>query len=120
MWWAHPSPTGRLWRCDCEVAGGRDVSPTSSRRATGRTPPPGDDSSHVELSDAPGQLRDAAEDAAQARNDDSRLSATYTMPWGEECSGAAPVDMCVAELATHAGDRLAAFTGRDPRAPLDR
>ena len=139
----------------------------------GRTPPPGDDSPHVELSDAPGQLRHAAGDAAQAWDDDSRLSSTVTMPWGEEYTGATVVDMYLAELAAHAWDlaratgqieklnpsvaatalegaravikpeyrdmvepgspfaaevppppgaddweRLAAFTGRDPRAPL--
>jgi uncharacterized protein (TIGR03086 family) len=141
----------------------------------GQTPPPGDDSPHVELSHAPGQLRHAAEEAAQAWSDESRLSSKCTMPWGEEYTGATLVDMYLAELATHAWDlacatgqigtldssvavaalegaramikpeyrdmvapgapfgkevppppgaddweRLAAFMGRDPRAPLDQ
>jgi uncharacterized protein (TIGR03086 family) len=141
----------------------------------GQAPPAGDESPHVELSDAPGQLRHAAEEAAQAWGDDSRLSSTFTMPWGEEYAGAALVDMYLAELAVHAWDlaratgqldrldgslavpalngaramikpeyrdavgpgspfgaevsppadaddwdRFAAFTGRDPRAPLGR
>jgi uncharacterized protein (TIGR03086 family) len=77
----------------------------------GQTPPPGDVSPHVELSDAPGQLRHAAEDAAQAWNDDSRMSSTFTMPWGEEFTGATLVDMYLAELAAHAWD-LAQATGQ--------
>jgi uncharacterized protein (TIGR03086 family) len=77
----------------------------------GQTPPPGDDSPHVELSDAPGQLRQAAEDARQAWNDDSRLSSRFTMPWGEEYMGAALVDMYLTELAAHAWD-LARATGQ--------
>jgi hypothetical protein len=58
----------------------------------------------VELSDAPGQLRHAAEDAAQAWDDDSTLSSKFTMPWGEEYTGATLVDMYLAELAAHAWD----------------
>src|ERR1700691_4830417 len=54
----------------------------------GQAPPPGDESPHVELSDAPGQLRRAAERAAQAWGDNSRLSSRFTMPWGEEYTGA--------------------------------
>jgi uncharacterized protein (TIGR03086 family) len=65
----------------------------------------------VELSDAPGQLRHAAEDAAQAWDDDSRLSSKFTMPWGEEYTGATLVDMYLAELAAHAWD-LARATGQ--------
>ncbi len=65
----------------------------------------------MELSDAPGQLRQAAEEAAQAWGDGSRLSSTFTMPWGEEYSGAAMVDMYLAELAAHAWD-LARATGQ--------
>jgi uncharacterized protein (TIGR03086 family) len=65
----------------------------------------------VELSDAPGQLRRAAEEAAQAWGDDSLLSSTITMPWGEECVGATLVDMYLAELAAHAWD-LARATGQ--------
>ena len=77
----------------------------------GQTPPPGDVSPHVELSDAPGQLRRAAEDAAQAWADDSNLSSSFTMPWGEEYTGATLVDMYLAELAAHAWD-LARATGQ--------
>jgi uncharacterized protein (TIGR03086 family) len=77
----------------------------------GQAPPPGDESPHVELSDAPGQLRSAAEQAAQAWGDSSRLSSRYTMPWGEEYTGATLVDMYLAELATHAWD-LARATGQ--------
>ena len=42
---------------------------------------------------------------------DSRLSSTFTMPWGEEYAGATVVDMYVAELAAHAWD-LARATGQ--------
>jgi uncharacterized protein (TIGR03086 family) len=65
----------------------------------------------VELSDAPGQLRSAAEEAAQAWGDDSSLSLRYAMPWGEEYTGATLVDMYLAELAAHAWD-LAMATGQ--------
>jgi len=77
----------------------------------GQAPPPGDESPHVELSDAPRQLRSAAEQAAQAWGDDSSLSLTYTMPWGEEYTGTALVDMYLVELSTHAWD-LARATGQ--------
>jgi uncharacterized protein (TIGR03086 family) len=141
----------------------------------GQAPPAGDESPHVELFDAPAQLRSAAEDAAQAWSDDFRLSSKFTMPWGEEYTGATLIDMYVVELAAHGWDlaratgqlgrldsslavpalsgaramikseyrdmvepgspfgaevqpppgasdweRLAAFMGRDPRAPLDQ
>jgi uncharacterized protein (TIGR03086 family) len=77
----------------------------------GQTPPPGDDSPHVDLSDAPDQLRQAAENAAQAWDDDSKLSSKFTMPWGEEYTGVALVDMYLVELAAHAWD-LAQATGQ--------
>jgi uncharacterized protein (TIGR03086 family) len=77
----------------------------------GQAPPPGDESSHVELSDAPGQLRRAAEEAVQAWGDSSSLSLRHTMPWGEDYTGATLVDMYVAELAAHAWD-LARATGQ--------
>jgi uncharacterized protein (TIGR03086 family) len=83
----------------------------------GQTPPAGDSSSHVELADAPVQLRRAAEEAALAWGDDSRLSSSFTMPWGEEYSGATLVNMYLAELAAHAWD-LASATGQLDR--LDR
>jgi uncharacterized protein (TIGR03086 family) len=77
----------------------------------GQTPPAGDDSPHVELSDAPAQLRRAAEEAAQAWGDESRLASSFTMPWGEKYTGATLVNMYLAELAAHAWD-LAQATGQ--------
>jgi uncharacterized protein (TIGR03086 family) len=162
-----------------DVAGLIDHTVEAAYRAAalgrGRTPPAGDESPHVELADAPVQLRRAANEAAQAWGDDSLLSSSFTMPWGEEYSGVTLVNMYLAELAAHACDlasitgqldrldpflavsaldgaramikpeyrdmvakgspfgaeippppdadgweRLAAFMGRDPRAPLDR
>ena len=77
----------------------------------GQAPPPGDGSPHVELSDAPSQLRRAGEEAARAWGDDSSLSLRHAMPWGEEYTGATLVDMYLAELAAHAWD-LASATGQ--------
>jgi len=77
----------------------------------GQTPPVGDDSAHVELTDAPAQIRGAADEAAAAWDDDSRLTSSFTMPWGEQYSGATMVNMYLAELATHAWD-LAKATGQ--------
>jgi uncharacterized protein (TIGR03086 family) len=77
----------------------------------GQTPPAGDDSPHVELSDAPAQLRHAAEEAAQAWGDESRLVSSFTMPWGEKYTGVTLVNMYLAELAAHAWD-LAQATGQ--------
>jgi uncharacterized protein (TIGR03086 family) len=77
----------------------------------GQAPPPGDESPHVELSDSPGLLRRASEQAAQAWGDDSSLSLRHTMPWGEEYTGTNLVDMYLAELAAHAWD-LARATGQ--------
>ena len=57
----------------------------------------------MELSDAPGQLRRAAEEAAE-HGRRLRLSSTFTMPWDEEYTGATLVDMYLAELAVHAWD----------------
>src|ERR1700728_878854 len=107
-----------------DVAGLIDHLVEAGRRAAalgrGEAPPPGDESPHVELSDAPGQLRSAAEEAARAWSDDSSLSLRHAMPWGEEYTGATLVDMYLAELAAHDWDRSAAFTGRDPRATPGR
>jgi uncharacterized protein (TIGR03086 family) len=98
-----------------DVAGLIDHTVEAAHRAAalgrGRTPPVGDDSPHLELVEAPAQLRRAAEEAAQAWGDDSRLSSSITMPWGEEYSGATLVNMYLAELAAHAWD-LAAATGQ--------
>jgi len=98
-----------------DVAGLIDHLVEAGHRAAalgrGQAPPPGDGSPHVELSDAPGQLRTAAQEAAQAWADDSSLSSRHTMPWGEEYTGATLVDMYLAELATHAWD-LARATGQ--------
>lgn len=75
---------------------------------------------HVELGAAPGELRQAGEEAAAAWSDDSRLAATITMPWGETYDGATLVDMYLSELAAHAWD-LAQATGQldrlDPTLP---
>ena len=91
-----------------DVAGLIDHTVEAAYRAAalgrGRTPPAGDNSPHVELADAPAQLRRAAEEAAQAWGDDSRLTSSFTMPWGEEYSGATLVNMYLAELAAHAWD----------------
>jgi len=116
----HPTPCSRY-----DVARLIDHIVEAGHRAAavgrGQTPPPGDDSPHVELSDGPGQLRQAAEDAALAWDDDSRLSSKFTMPWGEEYTGAVLVDMYLAELAAHVWD-LARATGQidklDPLIPV--
>jgi uncharacterized protein (TIGR03086 family) len=77
----------------------------------GQSPPAGDESPHVELSDAPGELRRGADEAAQAWSDHSKLSSKLTMPWGEEYTGSTVVNMYLAELAAHAWD-LARATGQ--------
>ncbi|MHB8296563.1 MAG: TIGR03086 family metal-binding protein [Acidimicrobiales bacterium] len=66
--------------------------------------PTGDEFPHVELANAPEQLRSAGNEARAGWSDDSRLVATVTMPWGEAYTGATLVDMYLAELATHAWD----------------
>jgi len=107
---SHPTPCRKY-----DVAELVDHIVEAGHRAAavgrGQTPPPGDESPHVELSDAPGQLRRAAKDAAQAWRDDSKLSSRFTMPWGEQYTGATLVDMYLAELAAHAWD-LARATGQ--------
>jgi uncharacterized protein (TIGR03086 family) len=106
----HPTPCPKY-----DVAGLIDHLVEAAHRAAalgrGQAPPPGDESPHVDLRDAPGQLRSAAEQAAQAWGDDSSLSSRYTMPWGEEYTGATLVDMYLAELSAHAWD-LARATGQ--------
>lgn len=97
-----------------DVAGLIDHLVEAGHRAValgrGHAPPPGDGSPHVELADAPAQLRSAAGQAATAWADEAALSSKLTMPWGEEYDGATLVDMYVAELAAHAWD-LACATG---------
>src|SRR6202046_1016128 len=88
-----------------------EAGPRAAALGRGQAPPPGDESPHVELSDAPGQLRIAAEEAAQAWSDDSSLSLRHRMPWGEEYTGGSLVDMYLAELPAHAWD-LARATGQ--------
>ena len=106
----HPTPCPNY-----DVAGLIDHLVEAGHRAaalgSGQAPPPGDKSPHVELSDAPGQIRSAANEAAQAWGDHSSLSLRHTMPWGEEYTGATLVDMYLAELAAHAWD-LARATGQ--------
>jgi uncharacterized protein (TIGR03086 family) len=106
----HPTPCPGY-----DVAGLIDHLLEAGHRAAalgrGQAPPPGDQSPHVELSAAPDQLRDAAQEAAQAWGDDSSLSLKHTMPWGEQYTGATLVDMYLSELAAHAWD-LAWATGQ--------
>ena len=97
-----------------DVAGLIDHLVEAGHRAAalgrGQAPPPGDGSLTWSCP-APGQLGSAAEEAAQAWGDNSSLSLRYTMPWGEEYTGATLVDMYLAELAAHAWD-LARATGQ--------
>src|SRR3984957_5286309 len=94
----HPTPCPRY-----DVAGLIDHLVEAGHRAAalgrGQAPPPGDESPHFELSDAPTQLRRAAKEAAEAWGDESTLSSRFTMPWGEEYTGSTLVDMYLAELA---------------------
>jgi uncharacterized protein (TIGR03086 family) len=99
----HPTPCPKY-----DVAGLIDHLVEAGNRAAalgrGQAPPAGDKSPRVELLDAPGQLRRAAEEAEQAWEDESRFSSRFTMPWGEEYTGATLVDMYLAELAAHTWD----------------
>jgi uncharacterized protein (TIGR03086 family) len=98
-----------------DVAGMIDHLVEAAYRAAalggGHIPPVGDNSPHVELTDAPVRLRRAAEEAERAWKVDARLTSSFTMPWGEEYSGATLVNMYLAELAGHAWD-LAFATGQ--------
>lgn len=71
----------------------------------------GDEFPHIQLADAPGELRQARKAAEAAWADDRKLAATVTMPWGETYDGYTVVNMYLAELATHTWD-LAAATGQ--------
>jgi uncharacterized protein (TIGR03086 family) len=66
---------------------------------------------HVDLKEAPDQLRSAGIEAERAWSDDSRLVSTLTMPWGETYTGETLVNMYLAELAAHTWD-LAFATGQ--------
>ena len=66
---------------------------------------------HVELSEAPEEIRRAGKEAVDAWSDDSRLAMEVRMPWGEAYPGSVLVDMYLTELVTHAWD-LAAATGQ--------
>ena len=82
--------------------------------------PTGEEFPHVELAEAPEQLRQAGKEAEEAWSDDARLVATLTMPWGENYTGETLVNMYLAELAAHTWD-LAFATGQlerlDPGLP---
>jgi uncharacterized protein (TIGR03086 family) len=112
----HPTPCPGY-----DVAGLIDHLVEAGHRAAalgrGQAPPPGDQSPHVELPDAPGQLRSAAEQAARAWGDNSSLSRRHTMPWGEQYTGATLVDMYLAELAAHAWDLARATRQTDKLDP---
>lgn len=84
------------------VALGRGESPTGAAEFP-----------HVELADASDQLRRAGKEAQEEWSDDSRLSATTTMPWGETYDGTTLVNMYLTELAAHAWDLAAATDQRD-------
>lgn len=73
--------------------------------------PDGGEFPHIDLADAPGELRRAGAAAQAAWSDDAALSRQVTMPWGEVYLGSTLVDMYLTELAAHAWD-LAAATGR--------
>jgi uncharacterized protein (TIGR03086 family) len=98
-----------------DVAGMIDHVVEAGHRAAalgrGQAPQSGDASPRVELTEAPGRLQSAAQEAAAAWADDSRLVTTATMPWGEQYKGAALIDMYLLELAAHAWD-LAWATGQ--------
>jgi uncharacterized protein (TIGR03086 family) len=66
---------------------------------------------HVPLADAPDGLRRAEADARSAWADETRLTGTIEMPWGETFTGQTVIDMYLAELAGHTWD-LAAATGQ--------
>lgn len=73
--------------------------------------PPSPDQPHIPLAEAPEELRRAGADAESAWADDTRLTKTVDMPWGETYTGATLVDMYLAELTAHTWD-LAAATGQ--------
>lgn len=80
--------------------------------------PTGEDFPHLELADAPEQMRLAGKEVAAAWSDPDRLTATTTMPWGEVYTGSTLVDMYLAEVAAHTWD-LAFATGQLDRLDAD-
>jgi uncharacterized protein (TIGR03086 family) len=86
----------------------------ASRRAAdlgrGETPTSEVVAPHVELGDVPTAIRVAASEGKQAWSDDSSMTRTITMPWGEDYSGAQLAGMYLVEIATHSWD-LASATG---------
>jgi uncharacterized protein (TIGR03086 family) len=64
----------------------------------------------IELSEAPGALREAGAEARAAWGDDASLERDVTMPWGETYPGSRLVGIYLVELATHSWD-LAFATG---------
>ncbi len=108
----EPGQLGRPTACpEYDVATLIDHLVGAAHRAAtigrGETPP-GDEFPHVDLKDAPEQLRRAGTEAEAAWADDSRLADTVTMPWGETYTGSTLIDMYLAELATHTWDLAAA------------
>ncbi len=77
----------------------------------GKAPTGLGDFPHVDLAEAPEQLRSAALEAQAGWSNDERLAAELTMPWGESYTGSTLVDMYIAEFAAHAWD-LATATGQ--------
>jgi uncharacterized protein (TIGR03086 family) len=111
-----PDQLGSATPCSgYDVAAMIDHVVEAGRRAAalgrGQAPPSGDASPHVALAEAPGRLRSAAQEATAAWADDTRLVTVTTMPWGEQYTGAALIDMYLLELAVHAWD-LAQATGQ--------
>lgn len=68
----------------------------------------GDEFPHIELADAPEELRQTGKAAEAAWGDDQKLGASITMPWGEIYDGYTAVNMFLTELATHTWDLAAA------------
>lgn len=104
-----------------DVSGLVDHIVGAARRAAemGRgVTPAADEFPHIELPDAPEQLRRAGKEAEAAWSDDARLDATVTMPWGETYDGSTLVNMYLAELAGHSWD-LASATGQLDRLDPD-
>jgi uncharacterized protein (TIGR03086 family) len=108
----EPGQLGRPTACPAyDVAALIDHLVGAGHRAVtigrGETPR-GDGFPHVDLREAPEQLRRAGKEARAAWADDSRLADAVTMPWGETYTGSTLVDMYLAELATHTWDLAAA------------